>query len=155
MSESKKVEKKETKPIAPGEYVAMLDNYVETDNKAKNGRRATLDFVITQKDSEFVTRHAFLDLNPVLPSAKKENPDDALTWPERIARDKINEFLKATGEAPEGLESLGNDRSKIITFKGDKVVLVIDQEVGKSYTNRNGIKVVDPIKTVIKKIKPV
>lgn len=130
------MEKKEFTLIPDGtDIMASLDSYEEKDNSKGTGRRGTLVFKISR--GEFKDRKLFVDLNVSLPSSPKA---------EEMASDVISKFLKATGEAPEGLESIGHDRSKLSDFIGLPVVLVVGQKEKAGYTNKEGVEV--PSRTI-------
>lgn len=125
-------EKKEKVLIEDGtEVLASLEEYKEVDTKAGDGRRGTLVFNIN-RPSNLNGQKQYDDLMVNLPKSPKA---------EEIAVKKLNEFLKATGEAPDGLESIDHDRTRLEEFKGIQVKLVIGQKEAKGYTNKDGIEV--------------
>jgi hypothetical protein len=140
----KVVEEKKKRILLPeGEYIYSFDNYLEQENSKKTGRRGTLIFSILARGQEYHAQEMFVDLNV-------ENPSEKAV---EISTKLLNQFLIATGECPNGLADIGYDRTKLIDFKGYKVVADVRQKMGNDYVNRNGVKVAGTMKNEVRAFK--
>ena len=127
---SEVVENKKPKLIPDGtEVVVMLEKHSEKPTKKGDGIRASLEFKV--KDQDFLNRSLFLDINVEHPSQSTVD----------IANRYLDKFLKATGKADNGLESIGNDRSKLMNFNTYAVIAVVGVEEFDGYTNSLGKQV--------------
>lgn len=129
-------EKKEM--VAEGKYTALLEKYEEKENSKGTGRRGVLTFRIAGK-SPFRGRKLNLGLNV-------EHTSEGA---QKVATDYLNKFLKATGEAPEGLESIGYDRSELANFNSSPVTIVVKHKMGNSYVNRDGEQIPERLRAEI------
>lgn len=127
------------------ELVVLFLDYKEGKNSKGTGIRGTFEFEVLQRGGEFHGKKLWLDINP-------EHPNDMAV---EISTKLLNSFLIATGECPNGLADIANDRTKLIEFKGYKVVADVRQKMSKEYVNKDGIKVPAKMRNEIRGFKQI
>lgn len=127
------------------ELVVLFLDYKEDKNSKGTGIRGTFDFEVLQRGGEFHGKKLWLDVNP----------EHTNTMAVEISTKMINSFLIATGECPNGLADIANDRTKLTEFKGYKVVADVRQKMSKEYINKDGIKVPPKLKNEIRGFKSI
>lgn len=115
--------KKGFEPLSEGDYLVRMTSYEEVDTKAGNGRNLKATFQVVNGDAK--NRLIFENF-----LVEHTNPEA-----EEIGNDRLDKYLKAVG-AENGLESLGNDRTKIGEYLEMPFIATVDIEDAREYQDK-------------------